>query len=116
MASRGSSSDRVIRNVALVTCSGLPDFSEDDCLLFPSLLQRGELNYLPDWQPSKPCLFAQPLDRVPEKLSQHSHKKDGALNIARRFSQVEQLPQSQRKQIVQILDAFLEREKLKKAS
>jgi hypothetical protein len=30
----------------------------------------------------------------------------------RRFSQVEQLPQSQRK----ILDAFLEREKLKKAS
>lgn len=34
----------------------------------------------------------------------------------RRFSQVEQLPQSQRKQIVQILDAFLEREKLKKAS
>lgn len=34
----------------------------------------------------------------------------------RRFSQVEQLPQSQRKQIVQILDAFLEREKLRKAS
>jgi transcriptional regulator with XRE-family HTH domain len=34
----------------------------------------------------------------------------------RRFSQVEQLPQSQRKQIVQILDAFLERDKLKKAS
>jgi hypothetical protein len=34
----------------------------------------------------------------------------------RRFSQVEQLPQSQRKQIVHILDAFLEREKLKKAS
>jgi hypothetical protein len=34
----------------------------------------------------------------------------------RQFSQVEQLPQSQRKQIVQILDAFLEREKLKKAS
>jgi hypothetical protein len=36
--------------------------------------------------------------------------------LSRRFSQVEQLPQSQRKQIVQILDAFLEREKLKKAS
>lgn len=34
----------------------------------------------------------------------------------RRFSQVEQLPQSQRKQIVQILDAFLERDKLRKAS
>jgi len=34
----------------------------------------------------------------------------------RRFSQVEQLPQSQRKQIVQILDAFLDREKLKKAA
>jgi len=33
----------------------------------------------------------------------------------RRFSQVEQLPQSQRKQI-QILDAFLERDKLRKAS
>ncbi len=32
----------------------------------------------------------------------------------RRFSQVEKLPTSQRKQIVQILDAFLEREKLKK--
>jgi hypothetical protein len=34
----------------------------------------------------------------------------------RGFSQVEQLPQSGRKQIVQILDAFLERQKLKKAS
>jgi len=34
----------------------------------------------------------------------------------RRFSQVEKLPTPQRKQITQILDAFLEREKLKKAS
>jgi hypothetical protein len=34
----------------------------------------------------------------------------------RRFSQVERLSRSQRKQIVEILDAFLEREKLKKAS
>jgi hypothetical protein len=34
----------------------------------------------------------------------------------RRFSQVEKLPNQQRKQIAQILDAFLEREKLKKAS
>src|SRR6266850_3448882 len=34
----------------------------------------------------------------------------------RRFSQVDQLPQSQRKQIVQILDAFLERDKLRNAS
>ncbi len=32
----------------------------------------------------------------------------------RRFSQVEKLPTVQRKQIVQLLDAFLEREKLKK--
>lgn len=32
----------------------------------------------------------------------------------RRISQVEKLPTPQRKQIVQILDAFLEREKLKK--
>jgi hypothetical protein len=32
------------------------------------------------------------------------------------FSQVEKLPNPERKQIVQILDAFLEREKLKKAS
>ena len=34
----------------------------------------------------------------------------------RRFSQVEKLPSPKRKQIVQILDAFLESEKLKKAS
>lgn len=34
----------------------------------------------------------------------------------RRFSQVEKLPPPTRKQIVQILDAFLESEKLKKAS
>ncbi len=34
----------------------------------------------------------------------------------RRFSQVEKLPPPTRKQIVQILDAFLENEKLKKAS
>jgi DNA phosphorothioation-dependent restriction protein DptG len=33
----------------------------------------------------------------------------------RRFSQIEKLPNPERKQIVQILDAFLEREKLKKA-
>jgi hypothetical protein len=34
----------------------------------------------------------------------------------RRFSQVEKLPNPERKQIVQVIDAFLEREKLKKAS
>jgi transcriptional regulator with XRE-family HTH domain len=34
----------------------------------------------------------------------------------RRFSQVEKLPSPKRKQIVQILDAFLESEKLKKTS
>ncbi len=34
----------------------------------------------------------------------------------RRFSQVEKLPPPTRKQIVQILDAFLESEKLKRAS
>ena len=34
----------------------------------------------------------------------------------RRFSQVEKLPPPKKKQIVQILDAFLESEKLKKAS
>ena len=31
---------------------------------------------------AKSYLFAQPLDRVPEKLSQHRHKKDGAVNVA----------------------------------
>jgi hypothetical protein len=34
---------------------------------------------------------------------------------ARGFSQVEKLPNPERKQIVQILDAFLEREKLERA-
>jgi hypothetical protein len=38
------------------------------------------------------------------------------MRLWRRFSQVEKLPNPERKQIVQILDAFLEREKLKKAS
>jgi len=49
-----------------------------------------------------------------KEVKSNGRKKDNRL--WRRFSQVEQLPQSQRKQIVQILDAFLEREKLKKAS
>jgi hypothetical protein len=39
------------------------------------------MNQYSPWQPSKP-FFAQPLDCVPEKLSQHGHKKDGAQNIA----------------------------------
>jgi transcriptional regulator with XRE-family HTH domain len=34
----------------------------------------------------------------------------------RRFSQVEKLPSPERKQIVQILDAFLDREKLRRSS
>jgi len=49
-----------------------------------------------------------------KEVKSNGRKKDNRL--WRRFSQVEQLPQSQRKQIVQILDAFLEREKLRKAS
>jgi hypothetical protein len=51
---------------------------------------------------------------VIKEVKSNGRKKDNRL--WRRFSQVEQLPQSQRKQIVQILDAFLERDKLKKAS
>ena len=47
-----------------------------------------------------------------EKVKDNGKKRDNRL--WRRFSQVEKLPTTQRKQIVQILDAFLEREKLKK--
>jgi transcriptional regulator with XRE-family HTH domain len=49
-----------------------------------------------------------------EKLKKNGRPRD--TKLWRRFSQVEKLPNPERKQIVQILDAFLEREKLKKAS
>jgi len=49
-----------------------------------------------------------------EKLKSNGRARD--TKLWRRFSQVEKLPTPQRKQITQILDAFLEREKLKKAS
>jgi transcriptional regulator with XRE-family HTH domain len=49
-----------------------------------------------------------------EKVKKNGRSRDSRL--WRRFSQVEKLPNPERKQIVQILDAFLEREKLKKAS
>lgn len=47
-----------------------------------------------------------------EKVKGNGRHRDNRL--WRRFSKVEKLPASLRKQIVQILDAFLEREKLKK--
>lgn len=47
------------------------------------------------------------------KTKEISRTRDNRL--WRRFSQVEKLPTTQRKQIVQILDTFLEREKLRKA-
>lgn len=47
-----------------------------------------------------------------EKAKETGKQRDNRL--WRRFSQVEKLPANERKQIVQILDAFLEREKLKK--
>jgi hypothetical protein len=49
-----------------------------------------------------------------KEVKSNGRKKDNRLR--RPFSQVEQLPQSQRKQIVHILDAFVERDKLRKAS
>jgi hypothetical protein len=49
-----------------------------------------------------------------ERLKSNGRTRD--TKLWRRFSQVEKLPNPERKQIVQILDAFLEREKLKKAS
>jgi transcriptional regulator with XRE-family HTH domain len=49
-----------------------------------------------------------------EKVKGNGRSRD--TRLWRRFSQVEKLPNPERKQIVQILDAFLEREKLKKAS
>lgn len=48
-----------------------------------------------------------------EKLKQGGRARDNRL--WRRFSQVEKLPSPQRKQIVQILDTFLEREKLRQS-
>jgi len=48
-----------------------------------------------------------------EKIKSNDRRKDNRL--WRRFSQVEKLPPSLRKQIVQILDAFLERERLRQA-
>ncbi len=47
-----------------------------------------------------------------KKVKDNGKTRDNRL--WRRFNQVEKLPTNQRKQIVQILDAFLEREKLKK--
>ena len=47
-----------------------------------------------------------------EKVKENGKGRD--TRLWRRFSQVENLPTPQRKQIIQILDAFLEREKLKK--
>ena len=48
-----------------------------------------------------------------EKVKDEGKQRDNRL--WRRFSQVEKLPSPKRKQIVQILDAFLENEKLRKA-
>jgi transcriptional regulator with XRE-family HTH domain len=48
-----------------------------------------------------------------ETVKENGRTRDNRL--WRRFSQVEKLPASERKQIVQFLDAFLEREKLRKA-
>ena len=49
-----------------------------------------------------------------EKVKKNGRVQDSRL--WRRFSQVEKLPLAKRKQIVQILDAFLESEKLKKSA
>ena len=49
-----------------------------------------------------------------EKTKDESKQRDNRL--WRRFNQVEKLPLPKKKQIVQILDAFLESEKLKKAA
>ena len=48
-----------------------------------------------------------------EKVKDEAKQRDNRL--WRRFSQVEKLPSPKRKQIVQILDAFLENEKLRNA-
>ena len=61
-----------------------------------------------------PCLVIDVLRRMIDINTPHAC--DNLCVLWRRFSQAEQLPQSQRKQIVQILDAFLERDNLKKAS
>ncbi len=47
-----------------------------------------------------------------EKIGENGETKD--TRLWRRFSQVEKLPPPKRKQIVQILDAFLGSEKAKK--
>jgi len=47
-----------------------------------------------------------------EKVKDNGKSRD--TRLWRRFNQVEKLPAAQRKQITQILDAFLERETLKK--
>lgn len=49
-----------------------------------------------------------------EKVNRRSRPRDSRL--WQRISQVEKLPAVQRKQIVQVIDAFIEREKLKKGS
>jgi len=49
-----------------------------------------------------------------EEVKEMGRNRDSRL--WRRFSQLEKLPSAQRKPIVQVIDAFLEREKLKKAS
>ncbi|MEW6118443.1 MAG: hypothetical protein AB1553_16350 [Nitrospirota bacterium] len=48
-----------------------------------------------------------------EKTKESGRSRD--TRLWRRFSQVEKLPPTKRKQIVQILDAFLGSEKLKKS-
>jgi len=47
-----------------------------------------------------------------ERVKTNGRMKD--TKLWRRFSQLEKLPPAQRKPIIQVLDAFLEREKLKK--
>ena len=49
-----------------------------------------------------------------EKVKRRRRPRDSRL--WQRVSQVEKLPAPQRKQIVQVIDAFIEREKLKKSS
>jgi len=49
-----------------------------------------------------------------EEVKEIGRNRDSRLWL--RFCQLEKLPSAQRKPIVQVIDAFLEREKLKKAS
>jgi transcriptional regulator with XRE-family HTH domain len=64
-------------------------------------------------------IFAKALKVTTDQLLGLEREKDSGRTrdnrLWRRFSQVEKLPSPKRKQIVQILDAFLESEKFKKA-